>query len=371
MEILEKAQEMERKGEHIIHLEVGEPDFDTPKRIINSLKTALDQGHTHYTHSLGDMDLRIAISEHYNKNYNTHVSPKQVVVTSGTSPALLLVLSVLIKEGDHVLVSDPGYACYPNFIKYLNAIPKPIKITESNGFQITANAIKNHLDRNTKAVIINSPMNPTGTIIQKNELEAIANLPTPLISDEIYHGLEYGEKAHSILEFTDKAFVINGFSKYYAMTGLRLGYLIAPPRYIRPIQKLQQNLFIAANSAVQRAGITALQDCKQELLKNKEIYNQRRKVMIDGLKNLGFKIPVEPTGAFYVLVDANHLHYDSYKLAFDILEKAKVGVTPGIDFGKNTEGYLRFSYANSAENIKEGMRRLSEYINNNLFLKLK
>ncbi|MFL7807057.1 MAG: aminotransferase class I/II-fold pyridoxal phosphate-dependent enzyme, partial [Anaerolineae bacterium] len=195
----------------------------------------------------------------------------------------------------------------------------------------------------TRAVLVNSPSNPTGNLLSPDRMAAIAALPTHVISDEIYHGLVYEGREHSILEFTDQAFVLNGFSKLYAMTGLRLGYLIAPPDFVRPIQKLQQNLFICANSVVQRAGIAALQGSDEDVARMLGIYDERRRFMIARLRDLGFRIPVEPTGAFYVFVNARHISDDSYALAFDILEKAHVGVTPGIDFGSNGEGYLRFS----------------------------
>jgi aspartate/methionine/tyrosine aminotransferase len=198
-------------------------------------------------------------------------------------------------------------------------------------------------------------------------MEAIAALSLPsgspyVISDEIYHGLVYEGKEHSILEFTEKAFVLNGFSKLYAMTGLRLGYMIAPKHFIRPIQKLQQNFFISANAMVQVAGIAALKQAGEDILRMKRIYNERRQYMVGRLKDMGFGITVEPTGAFYVFANAKHISHDSYKLAFDILEKAHVGVAPGIDFGKNGEGYLRFSYATSLENIARGMDRLENYL---------
>jgi aspartate/methionine/tyrosine aminotransferase len=193
-------------------------------------------------------------------------------------------------------------------------------------------------------------------------MKAIAGLGPYVISDEIYHGLVYEGKEHSILEFTEEAFVLNGFSKLYAMTGLRLGYLIAPERFIRPIQKMQQNFFICASSLAQRAGIAALQETSSDVADMKRIYNQRRRFMIRRLKELGFGITIEPTGAFYVFANARHISRDSYSLAFDILEKAHVGVTPGIDFGPNGEGYLRFSYANSMENIREGLDRIEQYL---------
>jgi (5-formylfuran-3-yl)methyl phosphate transaminase len=367
MDVLERAHEMERQGIHVIHLEVGEPDFDTPKCIKEAACKALDNGHTHYTHSLGMLELREAICEHYYSTYRISVDPDQIVVSSGTSPGMFVMFSALLEKGDQVIISDPHYACYPNFIRFVQGEPVFVPVFEEDGFQYRPKAIEKKITQKTKGIFINSPSNPTGNLLSKKRMAAIADLAsTPaspyIISDEIYHGLVYEGKEHSILEFTRKAFVFNGFSKLYAMTGLRLGYMIAPKDFIRPIQKIQQNFFISANAMVQVAGITALKEAGKDILKMKQIYNERRQYMIRRLKAMGFGITVEPTGAFYVFANAKHLSGDSYKLAFDILEKAHVGVTPGIDFGRNGEGYIRFSYAASMENIKEGMDRLEKYL---------
>ncbi len=362
MEVLERAREMERQGENIIHLEVGEPDFDVPSAVKKATYRALEEGATHYTHSLGDMELREAISDHYLDAYGVVVRPEQVVVTSGTSPAMMLAFAVLLERGEEVIVSDPAYACYPNFIKFLGGVPARVPVYEQDGFQYRVPAIEERISQKTRAILINSPSNPTGCLISPADMKAIAGLSPYIISDEIYHGLVYEGQEHSILEFTDRAFVLNGFSKLYAMTGYRLGYLIAPPQFIRPIQKMQQNFFICAGSLAQRAGIAALKESDAEVEEMKRIYNRRRKFMIKRLRELGFSIAVEPTGAFYVFANARSLSSDSYRLAFDILEKAHVGVTPGVDFGKNGEGYLRFSYANSMENIAEGLNRLEQYL---------
>jgi aspartate/methionine/tyrosine aminotransferase len=366
MDVLEKANEMERHGVHVIHLEVGEPDFDTPQCIKDAACKALDNGHTHYTHSLGMIELREAISEHYLKTYGVSVDPDQIVISSGTSPAMFVMFSALLEKGDQVIVSDPHYACYPNFIKFVQGEPVFIPVYEEDGFQYRPEAIEKKITRKTKGIFINSPSNPTGNLLSKDRMEAVAALSLKpdspyIISDEIYHGLVYEGKEHSILEFTEKAFVFNGFSKLYAMTGLRLGYMIAPKHFIRPIQKLQQNFFISANAMVQVAGIAAFKQAGEDILRMKRIYNERRQYMIRRLKDMGLGITVEPTGAFYVFANAKHISHDSYKLAFDILEKAHVGVAPGIDFGKNGEGYLRFSYATSMENIAQGMDRLENY----------
>ena len=362
MEVLERASVLEKEGKNIIHLEVGEPDFNVPACVLKASETAMKQGRTHYTHSLGDPELRQEICNTYLKNYGVHISPEQVIVTSGTSPAILMVLFALCNPDDEIILSDPGYACYPNFISLSGAKMVKVPVYEEDGFQYRPENIRSAITKRTKAILINSPMNPTGNLLSAKTLKSISGFSPYIISDEIYHGLVYEDQAHSILEFTNRAFVLNGFSKLYAMTGLRLGYVIVPEEFVRPIQKLQQNLYICASSVAQRAGIAALREADADVEHMKNIYNERRKFMISRLRELGFRITVEPTGAFYVFVNAQHLSTDSYKLAFDILEKAHVGVTPGIDFGENGEGYLRFSYANSLENIIEGLNRLEKYI---------
>ncbi len=362
MDVLERAHAMEQEGINIIHLEVGEPDFDVPQCVKEAACRALEQGYTHYTHSMGNLKLREAICQHYFEKYQVTVHPDQVIVTSGTSPAMLLLFSALLERGDEVILSDPHYACYPNIISFVEGFPVTVPVYEEDGFQYRPEAIKEKITPRTKAIFINSPSNPTGNLLSESRMRAIAEFSPYIVSDEIYHGLVYEGREHSILEFTDRAFVVNGFSKLYAMTGLRLGYLIAPKEFVRPIQKMQQNFFISANSVAQMAGIAALGNAVEDVDRMKRIYNERRQYMVTRLKELGFGITVEPTGAFYVFANAKHLSPNSYKLAFDILEKAHVGVAPGIDFGQNGEGYLRFSYANSMENIAEGLDRIEHYL---------
>ncbi|HZD58976.1 MAG TPA: pyridoxal phosphate-dependent aminotransferase [Anaerolineae bacterium] len=365
MEILERAQAMERQGKDIIHLEIGEPDFDTPQAIKDVACQAIQGGRTRYTHSLGLIELREAIAEHYFDTYGVDISPEQVIVTSGTSPAMLLVFSALLNQGEKVILSNPGYACYPNFIKFADGEPSFVNVYEEDGFQYRPEAIREALDTKTKAIMINSPSNPTGTILSESVMRHIADMASDrlyIISDEIYHGLVYEGKERSILEFTDNAFVLNGFSKLYAMTGWRLGYAIAPKNFIRPMQKIQQNLFISANSFVQWAGIAALKEVAGDIATMVTTYNERRKYLIPRLREIGFGITVEPTGAFYILANAKKFGGDSYKLALDVLENALVAVTPGTDFGNNAEGYVRFSYANSLGNIAEACDRLERYL---------
>jgi aspartate/methionine/tyrosine aminotransferase len=362
MEVLEKAAEMEKKGINVVHLEVGEPDFNVPSCVSKAVQNAFSEGRTHYTHSLGDPELREQIAIKYMNEYGAAVSPDQIIVTSGSSPAILLALGVLCEVGDEIILSDPGYACYSNFIKFIDAKPVRVPVYEEDGFQYRSSEIKKRLSDRTKGIMINSPMNPTGNLLSLEVMNELSEFNIPIISDEIYHGLVYNDRAHSILEVTDKAFVLSGFSKLYAMTGLRLGYVIAPKEYVRSMQKLQQNLFICASSTAQRAGIEALKSAGDEVEQMRQTYGKRREYLIQRLKQMGFSIKVEPTGAFYVFVNIKHLSNDSYKFAFDVLEKAHVGVTPGIDFGENGEGFIRFSYANSIENIKKGMDRLEKYL---------
>jgi aspartate/methionine/tyrosine aminotransferase len=362
MDVLERAAEMERRGEDVVHLEVGEPDFDTPQCIKEAAFRALREGRTHYTHSLGIPELREAICEHYVRRYGVDITPERVVVTAGTSPGLFLAFASVIEPGDEVILSNPHYACYPHFIRFLHGKPVFVEVEESDGFQYRPERVAERVGPRTKAILINSPSNPTGNLLDAERMRALAEMGPLIISDEIYHGLVYEGREHSILEFTDRAVVLNGFSKLYAMTGWRLGYLILPPEMVRPIQKIHQNFFISANDFVQWAGITALREAGPDVERMRRIYDERRRYMLRRLRDLGFGITVEPTGAFYVLANARHLSEDSYSLAFDILEKARVGVAPGIDFGTHAEGYLRFSYAASLDRIREGMDRLEAYL---------
>ena len=364
MEILEKAQEMERAGEHVVHLEVGEPDFSTPACVTEAAVQALRSGKTHYTHSMGLLELREALAQDYLDRYGTVVDPGCIIVTSGTSAAMSLVFSVLLEKGRRVALTNPHYACYSNFIRFADGEPAFVDVDEYTGFQFTPETLRKAAGPDTAAILLNSPSNPGGTVLGAETLEAATRLGVPVISDEIYHGLVYEGKAHSVLEFTRDAFVINGFSKLYAMTGWRIGYAIAPKKYVRVMQKLQQNFYISANSFVQWAAIAALRDAHKDVEEMVRVYGERRRFILDELKSMGFRIPVEPTGAFYVFLNVKHVESDSYKLALEILEKARVAVTPGIDFGSGGEGHIRFSYANSLENIREGMKRLREFFRN-------
>jgi len=365
LEVLERAREIEATGEKVIHFEVGETDFETPAAACEEAITAINEGDTRYTHSLGIRELREAISEDYRESYGVEISPDRIVVTMGSSPALFLSMLALLDPGDEIVITDPHYACYPQLIKIAGGVPKKVRIYEEEGFQPDVARIKSAVTPRTKAVLVNSPANPTGVVLEPAVLRDIAALGVPVISDEIYHGLVYSGEARTMLEFKDDAITVNGFSKLYAMTGWRLGYVIVPEAFVRPVQKLQQNLFISPSPISQRAGVAAMRRGKGEVAGMVKKFGERRTMLIEGLRNLGLSSSAEPSGAFYVFVNASKLSNDSLALAFDILEKAHVAVTPGVDFGEGGEGYIRLSYATSPENIDEGLKRLAAYIEQN------
>ena len=362
MDVLDRAHALEAAGINIIHLEVGEPDFDIPACVADAAQEAYREGKTHYTHSMGSPALREAIAGFYMDEYGVTVDPGQVVVTSGSSPALLMALMLLCEAGGEVIISNPGYACYRNFILACNGVPVEVTLRPETGFQFDIDEVKKVITPRTRAIMINSPQNPTGILLTDETMRGLASLGIPVISDEIYHGLVYTGRARSMLEFTNNAIVINGFSKRFAMTGLRLGYLIAPEEYMRSLQIMHQNLFICAPSTAQHAAIAALKSAAADVESMRNTYNERRLYMIKRLRDMGFVIHTEPQGAFYVFADARAFTSDVYGFAFDVLEKAHVGITPGIDFGSNGQGFIRFSYANSLANIREGMDRLEKYI---------
>jgi len=364
MEVLEHAKKLESEGRDIIHFEVGEPDFITPEKICESAIESIKSGDTKYTESLGIPELRETIAKNYNKKYGQKILYSNVVVSSGSSPAIFMSILSVVNPGDEVIITDPHYACYPQIIKIAGGVPRKVRVYEENEFQIDVSEIKKNITDRTKAIILNSPSNPTGAIINEQVFKEIAELGVLIISDEIYHGLEYTKKADSVYQFTDNAFVINGFSKLYAMTGWRLGYIIAPEKFIRPIQKLQQNLFISPNPFVQKAGITAITKAQYNTDLMVKEFDERRKLMLRELRAAGFKIVNDPEGAFYVFLNISEFSTNSYKLSFDILNKAGVAITPGVDFGDGGEGYIRLSYATSRELIVEGVKRLAGYFNN-------
>ncbi|HXG04179.1 MAG TPA: pyridoxal phosphate-dependent aminotransferase [Candidatus Binatia bacterium] len=366
VEMAERAQALERAGADVIHLEFGEPDFEAPAVVQEALARAVKDGRTKYTHSLGLPALREAIADHYAATYGVRVSPDQVLVTPGTSPAMMLLFGYLLDPGDEVVLSDPGYACYPNFIRYADGVPVSVGIQESEDWELRADRVAVRVGPRTRALLINSPANPTGAVLRPETLAALGRLAEArglwIVSDEIYHGLCYAGRDRSILEFTDRAFVLNGFSKAFAMTGWRLGYLIAPADRIAGLQTLFGNFFISTNEFVQWAGVAALREGLEDSRRFRRLFDERRRAMVAGLRAVGLGVACEPAGAFYVLANARRFDGDSRRLALELLESCHVAVTPGIAFGPGAEGYLRFSYAASLDRIQAGLARLGRFL---------
>jgi aspartate/methionine/tyrosine aminotransferase len=366
VEIAERAFALERAGVDIVHLEFGEPDFEAPAVIADAVMRAIKDGRTKYTSSLGILPLREAVAEHFAATYGVRISPDQVLVTPGTSPAMLLLFGHLLDPGDEVVLGDPYYACYPNFIRYADGRVATVSTVETDGFALRPEAVSARLTPRTRAVLINSPANPTGAVMSADAMAGIAAVAGRqgafVVSDEIYHGLVYEGRERSILEFTDRAFVLNGFSKAFAMTGWRLGYVVGPAPEIRMLQKVFGNFFISTNEFVQWAGVAALREAGEETARFRAIFAERRRVMVEGLRRIGLGVGFEPTGAFYVLANARAYTGDSTRFATEMLDEAHVAVTPGAAFGPNAEGYLRFSYASSVDRIEEGLRRLQRFL---------
>jgi len=365
MDVVARAKELESQGKDIVRLEIGDPDFETPSVVKAAAERAMESGDTGYTQSLGLPDLREAVAEHYGSKYAVEVDPSNIVVTQGTSPAMLLLFGSLLDPGDEVIVSDPCYPAYPNYISFLGGVPVPVRVRAADGFGFRPDEVRAAITLRTKAIMINSPANPMGTTLGAEVLEELSAIAEDnglwIASDEIYHGLQFVGRERSILEFTDRAFVLNGFSKAYAMTGWRLGYMIAPSAFVRPAEKIQQNFFLCANHFVQVAGVAALTQAGEDVARMRATYDERRRYLIPALRSLGLVIDVEPTGAFYVFADATSWGRDSLKLAYTLLDEAGVAVAPGIDFGSGGEGFLRFSYATSIERLKMGVERLSTW----------
>jgi aspartate/methionine/tyrosine aminotransferase len=365
MEVLEKAYAMERAGAKVIHLEIGEPDFPAPAAAVEACRAALAGGKTRYTDSRGLPELRAAIAADKARRTGAAVDPEQVLVTSGTSPALLLLFSLLLEPGDEVIVPAPHYACYPNFVRFSGGVPVAVPCDPASGWTIDPEAVRRALTKKTRAIVVGSPANPTGAVQPREVMAALAGLGVPLVSDEVYDGLVYdGAHATSALEVADggEVYVLDGFSKRYAMTGFRLGYAIAPREALRPLQILAQNLFISAAEFVQRAGLAALEHGEPTVAAMREAYARRRDLLVAGLRALGFGVAAAPQGAFYVLADARRFDPDSLRLSGRLLEEAHVAVTPGVDFGAAGEGFLRFCYANSDEAIAEALTRMGRML---------
>lgn len=365
MDILARAQAMEKEGRSIIHMEIGEPDFPTADGIVQAGIEALRSGRTHYTPALGLPELRAAIAASY--PVRARPDPGRIVVTPGASGALQLIFAALVNPGDQVLMADPGYPCNRHFVRLFEGEAVTIPVDAATSYQLNADLIRQHWTKSTVAVLLASPSNPTGTLISNEEMAVIARtveqLGGVLIVDEIYHGLVYGEEAITALSHSPSVFVINSFSKYYGMTGWRLGWLVAPTTYIPAIDKLAQNIFLASSTLAQHAALAAFTPVVQsELQRRRDIFRERRDFLLPAVRKLGFIIPVVPQGAFYLYADCSRFTGDSQAFALNLLERAGVAITPGLDFGSHRASLqVRFSYANTLENLREGISRMRDY----------
>jgi aspartate/methionine/tyrosine aminotransferase len=363
MDVVARAKAMEAAGIDVVHLEIGDPDFPTPDVIREAAEEAMEAGDTGYTQSLGLPTLRDAISAHHQASYRVSLDPDDIIVTQGTSPAMLLLFGALLDPGDEVIMPDPCYPAYPNYVSFLGGVPVPLKVSAKHCFRYDPDSLRAAITPRTKAIMLTSPSNPTGAIYTSEALRELAAIAeetgTWIASDEIYHGLNFsGERDHSIREYTARCFVLNGFSKVYAMTGWRLGYLIAPRAFVRPAEEIQQNFFLCANHFVQVAGTVALTQAQGDVARMRAVYDERRRYLVPALRELGLEIACEPQGAFYVFADARHWGTDSLALSERLLAEARVACAPGVDFGPGGEGFLRFSYAASLERLQEGVERM-------------
>ena len=361
MEVMERGMEMARAGLDVLQLGVGEPGFPPPPEVAEAVAAAVAAGDTHYTDSRGLYALREAIAADCERRRGAAISPEQIVVTSGTSPALLMVASLLLDPGDELILPTPHYPCYPNMVALCGGRPVLVPTSPDDGYVIDVDRVRAAITPRTRGILLASPANPTGAVQPPEVVRGLAGLGVPILSDEVYDGLLYdGAVATSPLGMTDHCFVFDGFSKRYAMTGFRLGYVIAPKPAMRKLVSLQQNLFISASHFVQTAGLTALEAGEPHRRMMVAEYDRRRRVLVDGVRRLGLAVPVTPTGAFYVLADARHLGRDSLRLAFEILDRTQVALGPGRDFGAIAEGFLRFSFAAAFDDIEAALERLAE-----------
>lgn len=368
MDLLAQARALEAAGQTIVHMEIGEPDFDTPAPIQNAAHNAIDTHKMHYTPALGLPALRSRIAKHYADQFGVALNADRVIITPGASGALLLILGVLLDPGDKVIIADPGYPCNRNFVHLFSSEPVAIPVDSSTNFQLTADHIRHHWDAKTKIVLLASPANPTGSIIPTDELEDIIlttqSLGGIVVIDEIYQGLTYGMEDYTALALSADVFVLNSFSKYYGMTGWRLGWVVAPADFIKPMDNLAQNIFLAASTIAQYAALRAFdEDVRAILEQRRQIFSERRDYLLPALQQLGFRIESIPQGAFYIYSDCGQITIDSQRFCNEVLQQTGVAITPGLDFGCNQpESHIRFAYTTDLENLKTGIHRLRQYI---------
>ena len=368
MALLARARELEAQGRSIVHMEIGEPDFPTPAPIVAAGQQALAAGLTQYTPALGLPALRRAISDFYRERHGVGVDPGRIIVTPGASGALHLVLALLVDRDQQVLLTDPGYPCNRNFVRLVEGEPVAVPVDSSTGYQMTAALAEAHWSGRTRAVLVASPANPTGTLLSQAELAALQQLcrdrDAMLVVDEIYHGLTYDVEAVTALSVGDELFVINSFSKYFGMTGWRLGWIVAPPDQVEGLDRLAQNLFLAAPTISQHAALAAFTPETTAILDaRRAAFQARRDYLLPALRELGFVIPVTPQGAFYLYADCSRFTDDSFAFSQRLLEEAGVAITPGLDFGTHRAAqHVRFAYTTDIPQLQEGVERIRRFV---------
>ncbi len=366
-EVLAKAKALEKQGKDVVHLEIGEPDFDTPKNIKEAAVKALYSGYTHYTPSAGIPELREAIAEHISKTRRIEVDPEEVVVTPGAKPIMFFSILACVNPGEEVLYPNPSYPIYESVINFVDAKPVPIPLLEKNDFRLDPEYVKENITEKTKMIILNSPENPTGGVLTKEDLKTIADCISNrddviVLSDEIYSRILYEGEHESIASLPgmkEKTIILDGFSKTYAMTGWRLGYGVMRKDLAQKIAQLMTNSNSCTNAFVQMAGVEALKGPQDEPARMVAEFKKRREIIVSGLNNIKGITCKKPRGAFYVFPNITGTGMDCRKLSDYLLNEAGVAVLPGTSFGKYGEGYLRLSFANSVENIKKALERIS------------
>ena len=368
VELLTRARQLEAEGRDIIHMEVGEPDFPTPPQIADAAVHAIKSGKTLYTQALGLPELREAIAGFYGERYGVTVPASRIVVTNGASGALNLAFACLANPGSEWLLADPGYPCNRHILRTYEGVPRAIPVGPESNFQPTPAQVRQAWNARTAGLLVASPANPTGTLLSLDEISALADTCRSLgghfLVDEIYHGLTYETEAPTACAAGDDIWVINSFSKYFQMTGWRLGWMVVPEAFVRDVEKLAQNLVLCPSTPAQYAALAAFQPDTIALLEGRRAeFRRRRDTLAPALEALGFKITARPEGAFYLYCDCSALSNDSFVFARDLLEKAGVAATPGLDFGANQpEKHIRFAYTTSVERLTEAVARLARYL---------
>ncbi|MEO8537491.1 MAG: pyridoxal phosphate-dependent aminotransferase [Betaproteobacteria bacterium] len=368
MEVQTAARALEAAGRDVVHMEIGEPDFPTPQPVLEAAQRAIARGDIYYTSALGLPALREAVARHYGERFGADVDPARVIITAGSSAALLLVMALTVDRDERVLLADPGYPCNRTFIRVVEGDPVRIPVGPETGYQLTADLVLRHWTPTTRGVLIASPANPTGTAVARDEMRRIgatvAALGGRLIVDEIYLGLTYGDVARTVLADLDDVFVVSSFSKYFNMTGWRLGWIVAPGRHVRDLEKLAQNLYISPATPSQRAALGCFEPATLEIVEQRRrVFERRRDLLVPALRAIGFDVPVMPSGGFFVYADCSRFTRDSEAFCRDVLHGAGVAFTPGIDFGTHrAREHVRFAYTVDDARIHEGLNRLQRFL---------